>query len=318
MATSYADIYDPEVLKLLIAENWLNDARVAQAGLIKRGVLPGQGSLTTNIRQKTFQDSTRQALKGGDEISSLNKKQVAVNAPIIWGYNAMELPDSIEDIAVSQIPQVNTDLAGTIRLAGAQYVDNSVISAMEGVGAALSANQFDGTATTITLASVNSTKAKSLDKINSLDNGGIIMHSKVYYDALALGLVAATANTFGIELQENMVREGVLPTNVLGLTPIVTDKLALNGAQYYSYLVGKDAIELQGGGAPMIEVSRLDKTFSSFVKFKVQYGVGVYGVSWGVSGKEDVKDSELSTSTNWTLSTNTNSNDVAIYRLETD
>ena len=318
--TSYSDIYDPEVLKTLIGEKWLNEIKVMPTGIVKRAALPGQGSLTTNIRQKIFQGTSRQAIAGGDEISSQAKEQNAVNAPILWGYNAVEIPDAIAEIAVSQIPSENADMASSIQIAAMQYVDDSVIAAIEGASGALTDNNIADTGATITVANLVALKQKSGDKLSSLDSGAFVCHNVVYYDLLAAGAVAATANTFGIQLQEGMVRDGVLPTNIMGLTPIVTDKVTstTGTADYRSYMIGAGVLELQGGGAPQIEVSRLPKSFSTFTKFKIKYGIGVFGVTWGVSGKEDVTDTELIDASNWTLSTNTNSNDVAIYRIITD
>ena len=316
--TSYADIYDPEVLKMLIGENWLNDPRVVQSGIVMRDQLQIQGTLGTNIRQKRFQDSSGQALKAGDPISSVGKVQEAVNSPILWRYNSSIDPDAIADIESKLSPDMNASLAGDISSASAQYVDDSAIAIMEGVGAALSSNQTSGTGATITLAKLNAAKAKSLDKTTQLDSGAIILDSKVFYDLVALGLLAATANTFGIQLQQNMVASGNLPTNVLGLTPIVTDKLSsAPSSEYYTYLVGANSLVLQGNGSPQVEVHRLTDTFATRTNFKLRYGLGVRAMKWGVSGKEDATDTELATSTNWTLSTNAKSNDVAIYRLLT-
>jgi len=246
------------------------------------------------------------------------KKLEKASMPNLWRYDGLAMPDVIEAIEEKQVPAENANMAQSVALAASQYVDDAVISALEGSAAALSANQNDASGSgDITLAAITDTKAKAKDKIRNLDSGAIIMHSKVYYDALGLGLVAATANTMGIQLQEGMVKDGVLPATILGLTPIVTDKLSLDGSDYRTFLVGSNALVLRGNEAPMIEVSRPDDAFTTFTKFMVGFGVGVPGMKWGASGSEKVSDTDLSTSTNWSLATNANSNDVAIYRLQT-
>ena len=46
--------------------------------------------------------------------------------------------------------------------------------------------------------------------------------------------------------------------------------------------------------------------------------MGVRAMKWGVAGKENVTDTELGTSGNWTIATTVqNDNVVKIYRLET-
>ena len=314
--TSYADIFDPEVIKRLVGEGWLNDPNVVRAGIIMRDARPMQGSLLSEVRQKTFQDSSGQSLKAGDEISALNKTQEKANMPNLWRYNAINMPDVIEDIEIKDVPAENASMAAAIQAAAAQYVDDSVIKTIEGAADALTANQFDAGANDISLAFIADTKAKSLDKIRQLDSGAIIMDSKVYYDALALGLVTNDNSTFGLATKEQMVKDGNLPTNVLGLTPIVTDKLALDAGDHRVFLVGANTVALRGSGAPDVEVHRIEKSFSSFTKFRVPYGVGVPGLKWNLGGKEDVSDTELATAANWTLATNAHSNDVAIYRLQ--
>lgn len=315
--TSFADIYDPEVLKKLIGEGWLNNANVITSGIMKRDPREMQGSLVSEIRQKMFADSVGQSLKAGDEISAINKTQEKANMPNLWRYNAINMPDVIEDIETKDIPSENANMAEDISKASTQYVDDSSIKLIEGVAGALTANQFDAGANDITLQFISDTKAKALDKLRSLDSGAIIMHSKVYYDALALGLVTNNNSTFGLAAKEQMVRDGNLPTNILGLTPIVTDKLALDSGDYRTYLVGANALVLRGNESPDIEVNRLPKSRSTFINFLIRYGVGAPGMKWGLAGKEDVSDAELAAAANWTLATNAHSNDVAVYRLQT-
>lgn len=317
--TKFSDIFDPEVLSKLVGEKWINDAMVVTAGIVKRDPRPMQGTLLSEVRQKTFQDSVRQALKAGDPISALNKVQEKANMPNIWGYNAIDMPDVIEDIEVKDIPRENAEMAAEISKAATEYTDDSSISTMEGIGGSLTANQTDTSATIgdISLEAIIEAKTKTNDRVRQLDSGAIILQSKPYYDLVQAGVVAATANTFGIQLQENMVTSGNLPSSIAGMSWIVTDKLAKDGGDFRSFLVGANTLSLRGDDKPTIEVHRTEKSFGSFIKFMVRYGVGTSGMKWNLAGKEDVSDAELATAANWTLVTNAQPNHVAIYRLQT-
>jgi len=317
--TRYSDIYNPEMLQKIVGEQWLNDPMVVRSGIVSRSAKPLQGTLTTDIRRKTFQDSSGQAVAAGDTISSNNRQEEGANSPVIWRYNSLTEPDVTEEISPKDILAENASLAAEIQKAASSYVDDSVISMCEGVNAGIgAANQYDYSATgTIALVAINTTMALALDKKDQLKGGGMVMHSKVYFDALALGLVAATSNTFGNKAQDEMVRRGELPETILGFTPIVTDKLALDGSDYRTFLVGQGALMLKGTEAPNIEVQRKQNAKATITLFDVSYGLGVDAMKWTVSGKENVTDTELLTASSWTLGTYANANDVAIYRLQT-
>ena len=228
-----------------------------------------------------------------------------------------DVADVIKAIEVKNVKAENTNLANGISEASSEYLDTSGISALEGISGALTSNQFDAGANDISLAFINDTKKLTLDKKSQLNGGGIVMHSKVYYDAVALGLVSNSTNTFGNSAQDSMVRNGELPETILGLTPIVTDKLALDSGDYRTFLVGPGVFVIRGNAAPNIEFQRKPNAKATITLFDISYGIGVDAMKWGLAGKEDVSDAELLDDSNWTLATNAHSNDVAIYRLQT-
>lgn len=312
-----ADIYDPETLMALVGEQWLNEARLVRTPAIQRDARPVQGTVFSDIRQVRFQDTSGQALIACAAITPENKSQVKANAPMLWRYSSTQESTTLQEIEAKRINDMRISMAEEIRMASTQYVDDSIVSAAEGVGASLTANQTDESGSgDISLVAINNAKAKSLEKFGSLNAGAIVMHSKVYFDAFALGLVSATTNTFGNDFQNQMVGRGELPESVLGMTPVVTDKLTVPG-NYYTYLIGRNAMVLRGGSSPLIETESETDAFCATTKFMVSYGVAVPGVDWTIAGKENVTDTELATNTSWALSTNTNSNDVSVYRLET-
>ena len=92
-----------------------------------------------------------------------------------------------------------------------------------------------------------------------------------------------------------MVKSGQLPETILGLTPIVTDKLAKDGGDFRTFLVGPNTLVLRGAGAPIVETQRKQKSKSTITIVDVRFGVGVEAMKCGLSGREDVKESDLST-----------------------
>ena len=317
--TTYADILDPEVLMATIGENWLYGANLINSGIIGVDSLPLKGTLTSEIRQKVLQNRTGQALNPGDTISGAKREQEKASMPVLWRYDRIEEPDPIEEIIDTEIPQINADFAGEIQRASIQYVDDSFVKIIEGIGAALTANQYDGSGSEISLAAIAATKTKVGDKVRNLDGGAMVVSSAKYWKLVSLGLVAATSNTFGNMAQDMMVREGTLPVTVVGFTPVVTDKLAAAPASdYYTYLVGRNQVVARGGVRPIIKINEIDGKFSTEIKFYVRYGLGCSGMKWGASASAKVTDTDLSTSTNWSLATNCNSNDVTIFRMRTD
>jgi hypothetical protein len=317
--TSYSDIYDPEVLEKLVGEQWLNDPIIVQSGILGRDSRPMQGTQIADVRQKIFQGTSGQALNAGDSISAQKREQEKASMPVLWRYQRMEEPDVIGEIIAKDLQEENANMAGAIKLAAMQYVDDSFRATIEGIGAALTANQNDQSGSAISLANLSNTKKLVLDKVASLDNGAILIHSVKYWALVALGLVAQTSNTYGIDFHNQIVKQGALPTNILGLIPIVTDKLNQAGdSDYYTYLIGKNQLVLRGNTAPTVKVNELDGKMSTEIKFVVSFAVGCDGMKWGASASEKVTDTNLATSGNWTLATNANSNDVTIFRLETD
>jgi hypothetical protein len=272
--STYDDLYDPEVLKRLIGVLWLNEPKFVTSGVVRRVERPTQGTLTTDILQKTFQGRKGQALKMNDEISATNKEQNGVNMPNLWRYDALSLAEAYSDIEAKEVDRLNADMSSSINTAAAQYVDDSLVATTEGISGSLTANQTTS-GSTISLDSMSEAKSKQLDRVDQLNGGAMVMRSEIYHELQSQGLVGQSTNTFGNILQVDMVRRGSLPETVLGMTPIVTDKLAKEGGgDFYSYLIGTGTLVLKGDGSPDIRNRELDKSFVNFLKFKIRFGVG--------------------------------------------
>jgi hypothetical protein len=316
--TSYADIFDPEVLQDLVGQKWLDEAKIVKTGIIKRDTRPNKGTLVTQIRQTRFQNTSGQAVTAGGSISSQKKVQTTGVHPVIWRYQSADDPNVVEDIGVKDIPRELATMANDIKNASTQYVDDSCIAVIKGTGARLTGNQADGSASVISLTDIVDGKAALDDKGLDLDGGAMAMRSEIYWKMVKVGLVAATANTFGVMLQDQMVKEGKLPMNVLGLTPIVSNKFASLGAnKFYVYLIAKEALTLKGSDVPIVEVAKAtaNKKFSTITNFLIKYGIGFNGVKWNVGGKENVTDTELAAVANWTLFA-ANEKDVLMARVK--
>lgn len=314
--TALSDVYDPIKIMRIIGQDWLNDAKIMMSGIARRDARPVQGTLTHELRHTRFQDTSGQAVVAGGSISSQKHTQSRKIHPVIWRYQSADEPDVIEEIEVKGVPAENATMAEDIRKAATQYVDDSAVATIKGAGAALTSNQEDSTGSVITLVDLVNGFAKLNEDGFKVQGGGMAMHSAVYWKLVALGVVAATSNTYGNTVQTQMVLSGNLPTNVLGMTPIVSDKFSVvTGSNYYMYYIGKDVLVIRGNDVPQVEVARatVNKKFSTITNFKVAFGIGIDGTTWGVTGKENVTDTDLSTSGNWTLAAS-NSQDVALVR----
>jgi hypothetical protein len=322
---AYGDVQDlvfnPEVITGIMGQKWVYAAKVWQSGILASDSLPLEGLQSTMILQKMFQGRSGQALKAGGTISLANKNQITALSPIIFRYDGVETPDIEAEVEKKGVDMMNASMAESISGAGAEYVDDSVVKAVEGIGAMLTANQYDHSATgDITLAAIATAMQKLGDNSDAIQGGAIIMRSEKYATLLGLGLVAATSNTYGNAAQDEMVRQGRLPVNILGLTPIVSDKVAKDTNSpfdYFTYIVGRQALDFGYAGAPDIDTQKAyakHKTIAT--TFKLKYKVGAVGVGWGGSAKEDVSDTELATSSNWSLKALSAKN-VLIVRLQT-
>jgi hypothetical protein len=116
-----------------------------------------------------------------------------------------------------------------------------------------------------------------------------------------------------------MVKSGMLPTQILSMTPIMSDKFAALGSnKYYIYLISQGALMARGAGAPFVESARLaaQRQFGTVINFNIDYGLGFYGVTCGGSASVTVTDVDLATAANWTLAAQA-SNQVGIARYTT-
>lgn len=317
---AYGNLFDPVKVTAIVGDGWVNEAKVVQSGIIKNDPAPMQGTNTYKLRQRRWQDSTGQAVAIGGTISADVRTQTQVQHPIAWRY-ASTIESPIEDeIAVKDVTYENVGLAQEIQTASRQYVDDSSYQVIEATAAALTSNQVSASTTTVSLDLIVQTKATLGERGMMFNGGAFACNSAVYYKLTRLGLVGLTTNTFGINAQNAMVSSGMLPENVLGMMPLVSDKFsAVTGSEYYVYLIGQNAMTLRGAARPYIETASLAalRQVGSVTNFYVKYGIGFDGVTWGADLSEKITDTDLATSANWTLSSGYNTKFVQLARLHT-
>lgn len=315
---AYGNLFDPVKVTAIVGDQWVNESKVVQSGIIQLNPTPLQGTKTYTLRQRRFQDTSGQAIAIGGTISPDVRTQTQVDHPIVWRYaSTVESPIG-DEIAAKDVTYENVSLAEEIQTTSRQYVDDSAYQTIEAVGAALTGNQVGTGSGTVSLDLVVQAKAALGERGMMFNGGAFACNSAVYWKMARLGVVAQTSNTFGINAHNAMVNSGLLPENVLGMAPLVSDKFAaVTGTQYYVYLIGQNALKLRGAGRPNIETASLAslRQFGNVTNFYVKYGIGFDGVTWGGTSSEKVTDTDLATSGNWTLSSGYNTKFVQLARL---
>ena len=305
MAYTYSDVVNVADVEQIVGTNYTNEARLVQYGLVRtEGDPVMQGVNIGWVREKLFEDSdSGQAIGIDTEVTLKKKVQTKYQTPIVSRGDAAEFDDTFEEISAKVKKDAMTTIASAITRKNAQMLDKTLLSVLEGVGAYVitdTTNYLDTSTNQISLAYIASAKAKRYD--DAFTNGGtMLVRSLVYHKLVALGLIAATTNTFGNAAQDSMVRTGKLGT-VCGLNVEMSDKLALNSSDYLCYLLEPTSIIVYGATAPQIDpIQRKERGFKDILKWKFRAGVGFEGMSWGATASDLVLDTDLATGTNWTL-----------------
>lgn len=314
--TSYADIIKPEKVAVIIGKEWTNRAKIVTSGVATSEPMINQGIAYEEIYQSWFTNSSGQALKFGDTISKEKKEQVLAKTPRLWRYTATEVADAEKDIEEKEARMVQASVVQDITKSSTQYVDDSAAAILKGIGAVLTSNQYDSSSSTISdITPFADLYAKFGEKADKMNGSAVFGNSVVYWKLVKLGMVAATSNTFGNTIQDEIVRSGKLPQLIGGITFIMSDKFsAVTTNQYYLYFVGRDAMVLRGTDKPYIESERKQNAIATNFKVSLSYSLGVRGMSWAGSFTEDISDTDIETSSNWELKAGAQA-DVGVGRL---
>jgi hypothetical protein len=316
------NVYDPEVLMGTLGKNWLYQTKMMREfpELFVVDQAPVEGTQASQVRESFFQGTSGQVTAIGGTISPVNRAQTLETHPNMWRDGAIVEDDKTLDIISKKGGQsALATYLNASREALDQWLEDSFVATTEGVGGALTDNQF-GNGAIVDLATLVAGKAKFGDQGVVLNGGVIGMRSELYYVLMGLGLVAMTANTFGAEAQNQMVRSGVLIETVLGMRPLVMDKFSEAAAgDHYVYLIGPQAILLRGGTVPQIETARNtnNRQFATTTLLRTRFGLGFRNTTWSAAASVIVSDTDLATSGNWSGS-DTASKYARIGRIWTD
>jgi hypothetical protein len=316
---NYSDVsaIDGQLIEKAIGDNWLYDSKIIATNAVdvdSRPIPSGTGSYYA--RERDIQDVAPEAVSASGTISPYTVTHTKVTHPRVWRYGNLTYSDVIKDIDALEYEEA----AVKLRRKAVQDLDSDIVAVIKGIGETLTGAQYDATGVgVIDLDQIVDTMALLGDRGLELQGGIAAGRSALYFKLLKAGLVAMTANTFGLENQTRMVQNGVLPMNVLGMSFIPSDKFAnLGSSQYYLYLISARVLTVRGAGQPMIETARLAaaRQFGWVVNMKHDYGIGMYGVNFKGSLSEVISDTDLATAANWELKTQ-NVNQVGIARLKT-
>jgi len=320
--STYANQIDPENIIASIGKNWLYKTKLMTSApnIFIKDPRPTEGTQTSVVRHKFFQGSSGQVVAPGGSISSVGRVQNKEVHPIIWRDGAIDEDYKIMDIiSKTGAGSIEQDYVMACEEAAAQWVEDSFIKMIEGVGAGITSNQT-GSGATVTLAGMIAAKAALGDNGLVLQGGAALMRSALYWTLVGLGAVAATSNTFGNAAQDAMVKSGSLPETVVGLTPIMSDKVAAAPtSKDYVYFIGPQSVVMRGNDLPIIRMA--DKTVlkeqGMVTTLRVSFGLGVKNATWGASASTEVTDADLATSGNWSGS-DTDDKYIRIARFHTD
>jgi hypothetical protein len=202
-------------------------------------------------------------------------------------------------------------------------VDSAGIKIIDGSGAFIvtnASNYNNANGSQANLVDLEETKAKRGEKGTAFDGGFMIMRGLMYHKLASLGLVAATSNTMGNMVQNEVVRNGLTGT-ILNMNLFSTDKIALEaGGDHYIHFVERGALKMLLGATPNMDpVLRAHRAFKSTSKFRVKMGGVMSGLSWSAaqSNPANTTNTALATGTNWELAaTNVKNVPMAVVRFD--
>jgi hypothetical protein len=309
MGITYAELYDPEVLTKMIGADYQNEVNLFNSGLIRKEAAPQEGSFIQWIKQTIFSgDEDGQTVGVGSEITLQNKVQTDYAAPLVWRADGAELDDVSEAImAKLKAEGAEATMANAISAKAAQMVDTVGIKILDGVSRFLitdTNNYNNANGSQVNLVDLEQTKSTRGEKGQNFMGGFMVMRGVMSHQMAALGLVAATSNTMGNMVQNEIVTTGVTGT-VLGMNILSTDKIALEssgGVDHIIHLVERGALRMMMADTLKIDpVFRKERAFADSIKFMVSMAGMVDGMSWGSAkaNPASITNTALQTGTNY-------------------
>lgn len=298
-------IIDYPKIRAIVADEYLKQSIIAMTNACERQPLSNEGSYEYSLRERIFQDVSGQVVAPLAPISSQERTQLEVKHPKLWRSGSYVEPSYDKEIDNKTAQRINTDIGMQMAKSAAKFWDDSAVATIEGVGAAITGNQYDSSGAVLTLDAFVTGMSKLGERGLDLNGGILAGNSSVYFKLLGLGMVAQTSNQFGNANQERMVILGQLPNNLLGLSFAMSDKFLVTAVanKYYCYMIGAGAINAYGGEVPKIEVSPLTALgiFGQKIIYEIMFGLGFKGTTYGGTFNKLITDTDLATAANWTL-----------------
>lgn len=238
---------------------------------IRKPILKSLGSLTADTVRSAGASLTTQALTDYSQLFPVLARWKGVYS---YGITS-ELKN--DDALAKLIPQIAESMNLDIQTAIVNLINGAFTTALA------TSHTYDvsgaGGSGAFSYDAVSTAGATKLGEAMT-NLTGIIMHSKVYNDALLLGMVQFINGVYG----QNMLATGQIPT-IFGLKVWVNDTLCAgttaNGLTTYpSYLVGGQPIELTWQKKLTMENYREPLGDKNHVIWHFTYGIGIDGVSY--------------------------------------
>jgi hypothetical protein len=331
MSIKYADFIDPQVLTDTIGADYLNESRLINSSIVRREGAPTEGSQVEWLKQTLFSgDEEGQTVGVDTEIDLKSKSQVQYALPIVWRADGAELDDISEAIIKKSggregaEADASADLSNAISAKAGTMADTVGIKIIDGCAKFLvtdANNYVDNSGSQVNLLKLEETRSTRGEKGVNFEGGFMVMRGVMYHKLGALGLIAATSNTMGNMKQDELVRSGVVGT-LLGMNVFPTDKIALveSDTDHYIHFIESGALRMKIGNLLDIDpVARATRAFKSSIKFKMDLGGMVDGLSWGSAkvNPATLTNTALATGTNYEQAmTNIKNVPMAVYRCD--
>lgn len=322
MATSYSQIIDPQVIEQIIADDYLNEARLINSSIMRMEGAPNEGSQLAWIKQTLFEgDDEGQAVGVDTEISLQSEVQTEYQVPIVQRADGAEFDDIVEMITPKKKAEIETKVTNAISKKAAQMTDSVGIKIIDGCAQFIvtdGTNYNNANGSQVNLVDLEETKSKRGEKGTSFNGGHMIMRGLMYHKLAAIGQVASTSNTMGNMKQDEIVRGGLKGT-LLDMNLFSTDKIALeSGGDHFIHFVEQGALRMLVAEKLSIDpFIRSKRAFKDSTKFMVRLGGIIDGLSWASAKANIVSNTDLATGSNYELAkTNIKNVPLAVARFD--
>lgn len=299
--TLTSDVFNPEILTDYVTAKFYESSALIRSGVVEFGMIDDQISQGGNTVTMPAWKIAMTAMQHKEEEADITMSKLSDRqelSPIVHRYAGI----SINDLAKLQVKaDPNAEAGRQISEIVGIDTNDVLVNVLEGAMGNLTANQYDYSATgTITATAVSTAKAKLGDFRSMLRGGVHLMHSKVENDLIVLGAVTY-AQGAPTQFGDQAIELGTVPT-FMGDIIITDDELTLDGSDYRSFIIGRNAMFISYQRGVMIESDRDIKQKSDDITWDFHLVAHLKGVGYGSSAPANPTLAELGTAGNWSLS----------------